>query len=54
MNRIAEFQNAFLAYVDASAPQVRKAIADKKDLPDDIEGQLKQALTDFKAKAWKK
>src|SRR5256714_2504301 len=54
LNRIAEFQNAFLAYVDASAPQVRKVIADKKDLPDDIEDQLKRALTDFKAKAWKK
>ena len=54
INRITEFQNAFFTYVDASAPQVRKAIADKKDLPDDVDAQLKQALNDFKAKAWKK
>src|SRR5437588_1337503 len=43
LNRIAEFQNAFLAYVDASAQALRKTLADKKDLTDEIEGQLKQA-----------
>jgi F-type H+-transporting ATPase subunit alpha len=52
--RIGEFQTAFLAYVDANAAALRKNLADKKDLSDDLEGQLKQALTDFKAKAWKK
>src|SRR5881227_1333978 len=35
LNRIAEFQNAFLAYVDASAPQLRQTLGDKKDLTDD-------------------
>jgi F-type H+-transporting ATPase subunit alpha len=54
LSRITEFQNAFFAYVDASAPQVRRAIADKKELPDDLEAQLKQTVTDFKAKVWKK
>src|SRR4051794_31598226 len=49
LNRIAEFQNAFLAYVDASAPQLRQTLGDKKDLTDDLEGQLKHALSDFKA-----
>jgi len=54
LNRIQEFQAAFLAYVDASAPALRKNLGDKKDLTDDLEGQLKQALSDFKSKVWKK
>src|SRR6184192_1407965 len=54
VNRVQEFQNAFLTYVDASAPTLRDGLAAKPELPDDVEGQLKQALTDFKAKAWKK
>src|SRR5438874_7099637 len=54
VNRVQEFQNEFLAYVDANAATLRKTLGDKKDLTDDLEGQLKQGLTDFKAKAWKK
>ncbi len=54
VNRVQEFQNAFLSYVDASAPQFRQALADKKELTPEIEAQLKQALLDFKTKAWKK
>ena len=54
INRIGEFQNAFLAYVDANAANTRAALAEKKDLTEEIENQIKQALTDFKAKAWKK
>ena len=29
LSRIAEFQNAFLAYVDASVPQLRQGLAEK-------------------------
>ena len=54
LNRITEFQNAFLKYVDTSMPALRKTLTDKKELTDDLETQLKQALTDFKAKAWQK
>src|SRR2546423_3168814 len=54
LNRVQEFQNAFLQYVDASMPHLRSGLVTKKELPDDIEDQLKRALTDFKAKAWKK
>jgi F-type H+-transporting ATPase subunit alpha len=54
VNRVQEFQNAFLSYVDASASDVRKDLAEKRELNDDIENRLKQALNDFKAKAWKK
>src|SRR6266566_4010900 len=52
--RIAEFQNAFLTYVDASAASMRQSLTEKKELTSDIENQLKQALADFKAKLWKK
>jgi F-type H+-transporting ATPase subunit alpha len=54
VNRVQEFQNAFLQYVDASAPQLRSTLAEKKELTSDLEAQLRQTLTDFKAKAWKK
>ncbi|MEA2711956.1 MAG: F-type H+/Na+-transporting ATPase subunit alpha [Phycisphaerales bacterium] len=54
INRIQEFQNAFLSYVDSSASQLRQSLAEKKELTDDVENQLKQALTDFKGKIWQK
>ncbi|HYE17950.1 MAG TPA: F0F1 ATP synthase subunit alpha, partial [Tepidisphaeraceae bacterium] len=53
VNRVQEFQNALLSYIDTSAPQVRQALADKRELTGEIEGQLKQALNDFKTKSWK-
>jgi len=52
--RVQEFQNSFLAYVDANAHQLRQDLATKKDLTGEIEAQLKQTLNDFKAKVWKK
>src|SRR5688500_12824100 len=54
VNRIAEFQNAFFSYVDASAPDLRRDLGEKRELTEDIENRLKQALADFKAKVWKK
>jgi F-type H+-transporting ATPase subunit alpha len=53
VSRVLEFQNKFLAYVDSSASDVRTLLADKKELSSDIEGKLKQALSDFKSKSWK-
>ncbi len=52
--RVAEFQDAFLKYVDSAMPALRQGIAQKKELAENLEGQLKQALNDFKAKVWKK
>jgi F-type H+-transporting ATPase subunit alpha len=52
--RVTEFQDAFLSYVASSAADLGKKLAEKKELTDELENQLKQALTDFKAKAWKK
>src|SRR5689334_7387124 len=53
VNRVQEFQNAFLQYVDASAPKLRSGIADKKELSKELEEQLRQTLTDFKSRSWK-
>ena len=52
--RIQEFQNGFLAYLDASFASLRSGLVDKKELTSDIENGLKQALNDFKSKMWKK
>ena len=52
--RVQEFQNAFLAYVDASAASLRSGMVQKRELSSDLEAQLKTALTDFKSKVWKK
>jgi F-type H+-transporting ATPase subunit alpha len=54
VNRIQEFQTAFLSYADTSAPQLRSGLAEKKELTSDLENTLKQALNDFKSKVWKK
>jgi F-type H+-transporting ATPase subunit alpha len=54
INRLAEFQNSFLTYVDSSVPELRKNLVQKKELTAEIEAQLKQALSDFKSKVWKK
>src|SRR5215216_2512849 len=48
INRVQEFQTAFLTYVDQRVAGLRQTLADKKELTDDLEKQLKQALDDFK------
>src|SRR5580698_770470 len=53
VNRVTEFQTAFLEFVDATGADFRKELAAKKELNSDLEKRLKQALDDFKAKAWK-
>jgi F-type H+/Na+-transporting ATPase subunit alpha len=54
LSRIQEFQNAFLTYVDQRHASLRNDLAEKKELTDAIEGQLKGALDDFKKSVWKK
>ena len=53
VNKVLDFQNKFLQYVDQSAPDLRKNLAEKKELSSDIESSLKQTLADFKSKAWR-
>jgi F-type H+-transporting ATPase subunit alpha len=52
--RVQEFQNAFLKYVETRHSQLEKALEQKKELTDDLEKQLKDALADFKGKVWQK
>src|SRR5438067_8063335 len=40
VNRVQEFQNAFLGYVDASAPAVRQSLSSKPELTKEVEEQL--------------
>jgi F-type H+-transporting ATPase subunit alpha len=54
VTRVLEFQDALLAYVDASAPTVRQGLAEKKELTSDLENQLKETLKTFKSTVWKK
>jgi F-type H+-transporting ATPase subunit alpha len=54
LHRVQEFQDQFLAYVDAKAASLPTALAEKKELTEDIENQLKKALEDFKKSMWKK
>ncbi len=54
VNRVQEFQNGLLTYIDTNAAQMRQDLAAKKELTPEIEGALKQAISDFKAKVWKK
>ena len=54
LNRIQEFQNGFLTYVDQAASDLRSGLAEKKELTSDIENKLKEVLNDFKSKVWKK
>src|SRR5256884_1359423 len=41
LTKIADFQNQFLAFVDSSAAALRHELAEKKDLTEDLENQLK-------------
>jgi F-type H+-transporting ATPase subunit alpha len=54
LHRVQEFQDQFLEYVDAKAAGLRSGLAEKKELTEDIEAQLKKALEDFKKSMWKK
>src|SRR5688572_818576 len=54
VNRVQEFQNALLAHIDTTTPQLRENLATKKELTADLESLLRQTLTDFKTKVWQK
>src|SRR2546430_6400681 len=54
VNRVQEFQNAFLKYAETRFGQLEKTLEQKKELTDDLEKQLKEALSEFKSKGWQK
>ena len=49
VNRIREFEERFLAYIETSRPQTLSAIQEKKDIGDAEEEALKEAIAAFKA-----
>ncbi len=53
VDQVTRFQDEFLKYVDSTFPGLRKDLAEKKDLTEEIENQLKETLDSFKARAWK-
>jgi F-type H+-transporting ATPase subunit alpha len=54
INRVQEFQSGLLAYIEQVRGDVRQSLTEKRELTAEIEKQLKQAITDFKTKVWKK
>jgi F-type H+/Na+-transporting ATPase subunit alpha len=54
LSRIEEFQNSFLKHVDTTASGLRKELAERKDLTDELETQLKAILADFRSNVWRK
>jgi F-type H+-transporting ATPase subunit alpha len=54
LSRIGEFQAGLLAYVDRDATKLGQELGAKKELTAELEALLRQTLTDFKAKVWKK
>jgi len=43
-----------LKYVETRHAQLQQSLEQKKEMTDDIEKQLKDALADFKGKVWQK
>jgi F-type H+-transporting ATPase subunit alpha len=54
VSRVSEFQNAFLKHVETRNAQLVTALEQKKEMTDDIEKQLKEAIAEFKGKVWQK
>ena len=49
LDRCADFQDQLLRYVASTHPDIVQSIGDTRDLTDDVEARLTQAVTDFKA-----
>ena len=54
VNRVQEFQTGFLGFVDSSFADLRKNLAEQKNLTPELEAELKKALADYKSRVWKK
>ncbi len=49
VDRVREFEERFLGYLETSKPEVMNAIQEKKDIDDAVEESLKEAIAAFKA-----
>ncbi len=48
LDRCADFEEQLLRYVNSTHPDIAQSITDSRDLSDEVEGRLTQAVTDFK------
>ena len=49
LDRCADFEDQLLRYVASNHPDIVQNIADSRDLTEEVEGRLTQAINDFKA-----
>jgi F-type H+-transporting ATPase subunit alpha len=49
LTRVAEWEHDFLIFMKDQRPEIRKKIADTKDLDDETAAALTKAIGDFKA-----
>ena len=49
LDRCADFEDQLLRYVASSHPGIVQSIVESRDLTDEVEGRLSQAINDFKA-----
>jgi F-type H+-transporting ATPase subunit alpha len=49
LDRCADFQDQLLRYIASTHPDIVQTISDTRDLTEDVEGRLSQAINDFKA-----
>ena len=49
LDRCADFEDQLLRHVASSHPDIVQSIAESRDLTDEVEGTLSQAINDFKA-----
>jgi F-type H+-transporting ATPase subunit alpha len=47
IDSVKEWQTRFFQYIEASYPQIENEIRERKDIPDNIENELKKACTTF-------
>ena len=52
VNRVGEWETAFLKYIDTTRPDVGKRIAQDREIKPDVVESLKKAIEEFK-KGWK-
>ena len=49
VDRVREFEERFIGYLETSKPELMSAIQEKKDIDEAVEESLKEAITAFKA-----
>lgn len=48
VNKVREFEEGLLAFIKERHPQLREGVVTKKKIDDELGGQLKQAIAEYK------